>query len=329
MQNDDISEFGPIESSGSKEIAPLNREVPINQKEASIKDKPRSYTQWAQVMNNKFLATGDTCNILPAGIYNISNSDSGFIFNKQDICIDELINFQNSRMSEVLSEINTFWTNHAKFKEYKFLHRRGYLFFGPAGSGKTSMVQQIIADVVARNGLAFYIEGHPRVTSEGLGYALRSVEKDRPIVCILEDIDAVIRNYGESDILSFLDGETRVDRMITIATTNYPELLDKRIIARPRRFDRLVYIGMPDESIRRHYFTMKLVNSSEKEIEEWVELSKNFSFAALSDLIISVKCLGNDLYETVDHLKQLLRAKPSSTKFEEEQKFGFNNEDPL
>ena len=264
-------------------------------------------------------------NKLPSGAYEIQTTDSGFLFTKQTLHVDELIDFDDSKMSAVLEEIGRFWDRHSIFQQYKFLHRRGYLFYGPAGSGKTCLVQQIIADIVRRDGLAFYINTAPRIAADGLRDALRRVEPDRPIVCVLEDIDAIIRYHGESDVLSFLDGEIQVDRIITIATTNYPEQLDRRIIARPRRFDRLVYVGMPDANIRRKYFKSKLLNMSDDEIEQWVDISDEFSFAALSDLIISVKCLGNDLQTTAKQLADLLKSKPSSEKFNEpKERFGFS-----
>jgi ATP-dependent 26S proteasome regulatory subunit len=54
--------------------------------------------------------------------------------------------------------------------------------------------------------------------------------------------------------LSVLDGENQVDKVLNIATTNYPEKLDRRLVGRPRRFDRLIYIDMPNHVVRREYF---------------------------------------------------------------------------
>src|SRR5262249_23195198 len=73
----------------------------------------------------------------------------------------------------------------------------------------------------------------------------RQVEPDRPIVCVFEDIDAIIAVYGDSDLLQWLDGNQQVDRAGNLASTNYPEKLDRRIIARPRRFDRILRIATP------------------------------------------------------------------------------------
>jgi hypothetical protein len=80
---------------------------------------------------------------------------------------------------------------------------------------------------------------------------LRAVEPERQVVGILEDVDALIERYGESEYLSLLDGEAQVDNVVYVATTNYPERLDARIVDRPSRFDTIRYIGMPSAGARR------------------------------------------------------------------------------
>ena len=112
-----------------------------------------------------------------------------------------------------------------------------------------------------------------------------------------------------------LDGENQVDRVINIATTNYPEKLDKRIVARPRRFDRVIKIDMPNEKIRKEYFKNKLGINGE-DLDYWTEASNGFSFASLSELVISVKCLGNSFEKSIERLKELSR-KHSSSEFEQ------------
>ena len=114
-------------------------------------------------------------------------------------------------------------------------------------SGKTCLVQQIITNIVNTDGLVFQCTNHPAVFNDGLAQ-FRKVEPDRPIVCLFEDIDAIISEHGEDEILQLLDGESAIDKCLNIATTNYPENLDRRLVARPRRFDRVIQIGMPSNT---------------------------------------------------------------------------------
>jgi len=55
-------------------------------------------------------------------------------------------------------------------------------------------------------------------------------------------------------VLNLLDGVKQVDNIIYIATTNYPELLEERILNRPSRFDRRFHIGTPSAEVRKFYF---------------------------------------------------------------------------
>ena len=104
----------------------------------------------------------------------------------------------------------------------------------------------------------------------------------------------------------------QIDRVLNIATTNYPENLDRRIVGRPRRFDRVIRIGMPNDEVRRLYFTTKL-SIEKEELDLWVKKTDDFSFAAMAELVISVKCLGHTLDDAAKTLRALLDAKPSSS----------------
>jgi SpoVK/Ycf46/Vps4 family AAA+-type ATPase len=121
------------------------------------------------------------------------------------------------------------------------------------------------------------------------------------MVCVFEDIDAIIQHYGDSDLLQWLDGNHQVDKAVNIATTNYPEKLDRRIISRPRRFDRILRIDAPDARMREAYIARKVPELTGPELAKWVELSSDLPFAALAELVISVCCMGNELEESALH----------------------------
>ena len=182
-------------------------------------------------------------------------------------------------------------------------------------SGKTCLVQQIISDIVAADGLVFQCNTHPSVFNDGLSL-FRKVEPYRPAVCLFEDIDAIIDEHGEDEILTLLDGENQIDRVLNIATTNYPEKLDRRLVARPRRFDRVLKIGMPGKEVRKMYFQKKL-KVSDSELDKWVAGTENFSFAACAELVISVCCFEKPFDDAVNVLKEMMTTKHSSTDYTE------------
>ena len=66
--------------------------------------------------------------------------------------------------------------------------------------------------------------------------------------------------YGDSELLQWLDGNHQVNKSINLASTNYPEKLDRRITSRPRRFDRILRIDNPNARLRAAYFARKLTD---------------------------------------------------------------------
>ena len=272
-------------------------------------------TQWAVCNPHTYKPVSTTFPKLQSGVYSVAVSQyHGIIYQKKNICVDDLLRFPDSLSDKILNEITTFWGKGGRFQEHGFLHRRGYLLHGPAGSGKTCLVQQIIADIVKADGLVFQCSNHPAVFNDGLSQ-FRKVEPDRPIVCLFEDIDAIVEEHGEDEILTLLDGENQIDRVLNIATTNYPEKLDRRLVARPRRFDRVIEIGMPSPLVRKMYFEKKL-NVSSEEIDKWVLASDSFSFAACAELVISVCCFEKKFEDAVKDLKEMMTAVLNSRDYE-------------
>lgn len=277
-------------------------------------------TQWSRGNGGTYIACTETQKSLHPGFYNVTGitSQGRAVVSPISINVDKLLKLRDDVSEKILKETDDFWSREKIFKDFGMLHRRGYLFYGPQGSGKTALVQQLIADIINRGGVVFMC-GEPGNTLVGLK-DFRAVERKRQLVCVFEDIDAIIRKHGDETILSLLDGESQLNNVLNIATTNYPERLDPRIVCRPRRFDRVLKIGMPNDSIRKQYLTVKL--GKEEDIDKWVEMSKGFSFAAMTEMVISVKCLGNTLEDTVKTLKEMSRRNPSSTEFDSP--LGFN-----
>jgi hypothetical protein len=268
---------------------------------------------WGEAANEVFYSVSSNNVTLPSAVYSPGRMNDGtYVFKKQTIKTDELISFAGSVSDKIVSEIQDFWSDEVteRFVKYNVLHRRGYLLYGQPGSGKTAIVEQIIAATLKNNGVAFQCRCNPLVFANALAI-FREQEPTRKVVALFEDIDSIIETYSEAELLAYLDGETQIDHVLNIATTNYPEKLNKRIINRPRRFDAIIKIACPEASLRQKYFVTKL-KITEAEAKVWTDKTDGFSFAGMTDLVINVKCFGYDLDVSVEKVKNTLLNTASS-----------------
>jgi hypothetical protein len=332
FMDNDISSFGSeISENGGRALtakwtAEVCAESPTNPESKKLQKETHKELIHFAKYGEGYTVAGETRKTLDAGVYYIQFMDNGKpLYVPRNINSDEWLNFRDDIVSNLFNEIETFWGKKDVFKKYGFLHRRGMLLHGLPGGGKTVIVKQIMTRLIESGGICFYCDSSPSLITRGLDF-FRAIEPERPVVIVFEDVDAIIRSYGESDLLSFLDGEDTHENLLVLATTNYPERLDPRIICRPRRFDRVIEIGLPDMDVRRQYFIYKLGLDDNAELERWVKATEKFTFAGLTELVISVKCLGVEFNLAVEKIRNLLdqKHKPDSESYNKKESMGFS-----
>lgn len=258
-----------------------------------------------------FFGMAETHDALPCGLYRCDVTPHGPILIKQRVETDTLLELPDDAGASIISEFEQFWQIGAKFRERGFLHKRGFLLWGPPGSGKTSTVQLLVKRLVEeQDGIVLLLDS-PHAAALCLQMA-RKIEPKRPMIAIMEDFDALVRKFGENEYLALLDGEAQVDNIVFLGTTNYPEFLDKRFVDRPSRFDTIRYIGMPSAAARKLYLQTKEPSLEGKDLEAWVAHSEGFSVAHLKEMIIAVKCFEQPLEVVVKRLEEMQARKPTS-----------------
>lgn len=301
-----VTESGELVQWGSDARTGTNRTLRDGQPAFPEKDGAASSgnVSWEQ-RGEAFFPIGKAVPSLPAGIYRPNASERGVFLIKQAVNIDSLITLPDSASTRVLQEIQNFRTMQADFAKHGFLFKRGVLLYGPPGSGKTSVVSQINKLIVeGEQGIALLLD-HPSLASSALAL-IRSIEPNRVIVVVMEDLEALVERYGENEFLALLDGEASINNVVYLATTNYPKRLDKRFVNRPSRFDLVTYIGMPNEDARRVYFTKKMEEVSADLVEVFVQRTKGFSIAHLRELVILTQCFKIDLESALDRLNKMI-----------------------
>jgi len=243
---------------------------------------------------------------LPPGVYKISRTNMGDMIFSQVEDETELVRFEDTVVDEIVGEIRRFWGKQELFARHNFPFRRGILFYGPQGSGKSCAVKLILKDVTARGGIGIICSNY-NVFNMGMTM-LRDIQPDTPVVVVMEDLDHILEYYDESEILNMLDGIGGYNKVVFIATTNYLENLAGRVKDRPSRFDRCIKIDYPQEPVRIA-FLKHLIGKSEEfkhlPIKEWSKDSEGLSMAHLKELFISVAFFDADYKEVITRLQNM------------------------
>lgn len=241
---------------------------------------------------------------LPPGVYKMELIDRDWQAHKIDINTDELYAFSNDCTSDILNEVDNFWKKKDLYQQFNIAHKRGILLCGAPGCGKTSIIQLLVKQIVEEmNGLVFVASTSSEFSglSHMLSSTIRQIEKDRPIITIIEDVDQLITSLGgDACILDFLDGSTSIENHLVILTSNNTTDLTDAIL-RPSRIDLIYEIPNPTSEIRKLYFQKKEIDP--EIITDLITKTDGFSFAELKEVFVAIKVLGKTVNETIQRIK--------------------------
>ncbi|KAF9996034.1 hypothetical protein BGZ79_010232 [Entomortierella chlamydospora] len=172
----------------------------------------------------------------------------------QSVILDEGI------AERVVRDVKEFVKNEKWYADRGIPYRRGYLLYGPPGSGKTSFIQALAGEL--EYNICILNLSERGLTNDRLNHLLTNLP-ERSIM-LLEDIDAAFAKRDKtqegfqsmvtfSGLLNALDGVASSEGRIIFMTTNHIELLDPALI-RPGRVDLREYVGDATETQIRKMF---------------------------------------------------------------------------
>lgn len=247
-------------------------------------------------------------NSLPSGVYKMIHHDRMWRATTVPVKTDELYTFPNNLTDVILAEVENFWNKKAIYEQHNIVHKRGILLCGAPGCGKTSIIQLLSKQIVDKQGIVFVASD--RDSFYGLIdniKTIKEIEKDRPIITIIEDVDQIIaQSGGDAQILDFLDGSRSIANHLCILTSNDTTDLSEALL-RPSRIDLIYEIPNPTSEIRRAYFKKKGIDP--EKITELTKATEGFSFAELKEIFVAVQVMGKPLNDVVKRIKEPFKSK--------------------
>lgn len=202
-----------------------------------------------------------------------------------------------------LEEIVSFLKEPRKFQNIGARIPKGILLIGPPGTGKTLLARAIAGEA---NVAFFSISGSDFVEMfVGVGASrvrdmFEEAKKNKPCLIFIDEIDAVGRRRGSglggghdereqtlNQLLVEMDGFATNEGIIIIAATNRVDILDPALL-RPGRFDRQIYVGVPDVKGREDILKVHARNKKIDESINFKEIAKitsGFTGAELENLL--------------------------------------------
>lgn len=227
---------------------------------------------------------------------------------------EDKTSFLSDLTQDIELEINKFFNSEEKYREMGILFKRGLLFYGPPGNGKTTFIKKI-ANKLNKNSINIILSGVPPV--EVLN-KIKETLKNEMKIFIFEELSTITSDpYSLDSFLSFVDGEYSVDKCLFLAATNYPELLPGNVVDRPSRFDKLVSFHNPSSKDRAILLEQFLKRSiTKKEISD----THDFSVAAIKELCILIITQDKTFAEALESLKK--HSRDVKNHFKKQEKLG-------
>jgi AAA+ superfamily predicted ATPase len=210
----------------------------------------------------------------------------------QGAIFDNLI-LHGSLKKDIQEDLINFFASRETYTSYNVPWKRGILFIGSPGNGKTHTVKALINQIQKPCLYVKSFQSEYDTDSENIRKVFKQARQSAPCILVLEDIDSLLTDENRSFFLNELDGFASNEGIVTIATTNHPERLDTAISDRPSRFDRKYHFQLPDITERKAYIALwnsKLksdMHIPETGINKVVTLTDGFSFAYLKELFLS------------------------------------------
>ncbi len=201
-------------------------------------------------------------------------------------------------VKEELAEVVDFLKNPEKYQAFGIKMPRGVLLIGPPGVGKTLIAKAVAGEANVpffyQSGASF-VQIYVGMGAKRVSELFQNAKRYAPSIIFIDEIDAVGKARGAmrnderestlNQLLTEMDGFEESSNVIVIAATNKIEVLDEALL-RPGRFDRRVFVSLPDIREREAILGVYLQDKPHHlELSEIARMTVGFSGASLATLV--------------------------------------------
>lgn len=204
-----------------------------------------------------------------------------------------------SLKEDLLGTIQRFYDSSETYRKLHVPWKRGLIFYGPPGNGKTVSVKATMKTLYDRKDSVPTMYVKSFVSYAGPEYSISLIfEKARqqaPCYLVFEDLDSLVTDEVRSFFLNAVDGLSSNDGILMVGSTNHLDRLDPGIAKRPSRFDRKYLFPNPDMEQRVAYckfWQRKLKDNDDVEFPDKLlrpiaGITDEFSFAYMQEAFVS------------------------------------------
>ncbi|KAF2643247.1 P-loop containing nucleoside triphosphate hydrolase protein [Massarina eburnea CBS 473.64] len=219
--------------------------------------------------------------------------------NWEDVILEE------GMKKAIIADVESFFDGKETYQNLKVPWKRGLIYYGPPGNGKTISIKAMMHALYQRG-----VNGNTKMSVPtlyvrtlssfaGPESSLRAIfakaRQVAPCYLVFEDLDSIVDDRIRSYFLNEVDGIRSNDGILMVGSTNHLDRLDPGISKRPSRFDRKYYFSDPDFEQRVQYAKFwqgKLKDNHDIDFPDALcpaiaKITDKFSFAYMQEAFVA------------------------------------------